>query len=145
MENNTKDRSSATKKGLTPLHKYQVSVVFLFALGYALFIPYSYFIEKHLLDQQVYAWYALFPWMALYITYCLRLRSKIPEKDQTKPQKRHIFYWVALGIAIVALNTSQQIPEQRIYSAFNASFIVFSLFLADSYWDFNEIIKRRKK
>lgn len=85
----------------------------------------------------MWQWYFIIPWMIGYTFYCLKLRSKIRVYERISPQKRHIGYWILLGISIIMIHLEPTNLE-RIY-AIDFAFIIFSLFLADSYWDFQKL------
>jgi hypothetical protein len=82
----------------------------------------------------VYQWYFTLPWTALYMYMGLKFREKIPKGERISPLKRPIVHWILLGIAIIAYQL-EPVNLMRYYS-FDFTFIIFTLFLADSYWDF---------
>ena len=126
---------------LDPLHRYQLAIIFLFLLGFFLLFPYWLLIQEYRLDHATWQWYYIIPWVILYSWYCLKLRNKIPREEQVKPQKRHLVYWVILGVVVVLLQR-QPIDLERLYGV-DFAFIVFSLFLADSYWDFRSLLSKK--
>lgn len=73
--------------------------------------------------------------MFLYVIYNLGLRNKITKKERISPVRRPIMHWVALGISSLVLYTKSPNLETRPESVIIA-FIIFSLFIADGYWDF---------
>lgn len=85
----------------------------------------------------IWQWYFIIPWMTGYTFYCLKLRSKIKAYERISPQKRHIGYWILLGISIIMIHL-EPTDLERIY-AIDFAFIIFSIFLADSYWDFQKL------
>ena len=129
---------------LHPHHRYQLMVVFLFILGLFLFIPYIIVIERNHLDIVAWGWLFAIPWMLAYSKICLRVRSKIGKGERVSPLKRPIGHWVLLGIMIVYMNVLKPFDFKKIYPAIDATFVVFSLFMADSYWDFTELKKIRR-
>jgi len=82
----------------------------------------------------VYQWYFTIPWTAIFVAWGLTLRGKIPQGERITPLKRPIVHWVLLGIAIIAYQL-EPVNLERYYS-FDLTFVIFTLFLADSYWDF---------
>jgi len=128
-------------------HRYQLEVIFLFVSGFFLFFPYFILIEEFGLELQVWQWYFFFPWMGFYVIYSLWMRSKITEKERIFPLKRPLVHWLLLGIfwfSFFHLRTENL--EKSI--AIDISFAIFTLFLADSYWDFKKFctkINKRKK
>lgn len=119
---------------LPALHRYQLSIIFLFVAGFFLLFPYYTWVKYSGYDLATWQWYFVLPWTALTSLYCLQKRNDIPKRDAVRPIKRPIGHWVLLGIALLMLHI-QPIDYERIYSV-DVAFIVFSLFLADSYWDF---------
>ena len=122
---------------LSSHHRYQLEVIFLFVFGFFLYIPYQILLEELGLDLIVWQWYFFWPWMIFYIFYSLNTRKKIPPEEQTSPLKRPIGHWVLLGISLIALH--EQTPSPEILQSLDLMFGIFSLFLADSYWDFKTL------
>ncbi len=81
-------------------------------------------------------WYYTIPWTILYSWKCLTLRNHTKKQERVKPLKRPIVHWVILGIIIIAVQLNP-VDLERIYSI-DLVFIIFTLFLADSYWDFQK-------
>ncbi len=119
---------------LAPHHRYQLEVVFLFVVGLFLFFPYFAFLELYNLDVNNWQWLLFWPWMLFYSFYSLQTRNKIKAGERKNPLKRPILLWVLLGLVIIALQI--QPTDLREAESLNISFIIFSIFLADSYWDF---------
>lgn len=122
------------RKHLHPHHIYQLEVIFLFILGFFLFFSYFLLIQKYNLDMAVYQWYFTIPWTLIFTAYGLKLRGRIPKGERISPLKLPMVHWILLGIAIIAYQI-EPVNLERYYS-FDLTFIVFTLFLADSYWDF---------
>jgi peptidoglycan/LPS O-acetylase OafA/YrhL len=127
-------------KYLHPHHRYQLGVVFLFVLGLVLLFPYALFMTKQGLDQTLYQWYFILPWSILYIMYGLYLRSRVSKEERIRPQKRHLVWWIVLGLALIFYHT-QPLNLERLYGV-DIIFTIFTLFLADTYWDFKDIPSR---
>ncbi|MBD3311509.1 MAG: hypothetical protein GF349_03365 [Candidatus Magasanikbacteria bacterium] len=123
---------------MSPHHHYQMTVIFLFVFGFFLVIPYYQLVNILQYDIQTWQWYFFWPWLIFYCLYCLVQRSKITRKEMLNPLKRPIMHWVLLGITIVLIHTQKETNLTDIYSL-DIAFSVFSLFLADSYWDFKKI------
>ncbi len=117
-------------------HHYQMACIFLFIFGFFFFFPYYIIMSEYNLDMQTYQWYFFIPWMLFYIIYCLKERIKIGEEERVGPMKRPIIHWIILGLSIVYMATQSNDLEklQSLYYAF----IIFSLFVADGYWDFRK-------
>ena len=123
---------------LTPHHHYQMTVIFLFVFGFFLVIPYYQMIEILELDIQTWQWYFFWPWVTFYSLYCLFQRTKIKRSEMRNPLKRPIIQWILLGITIILIHTQQETNLNDIYSL-DIGFTIFTIFLADSYWDFKKI------
>ncbi|HCC13946.1 MAG TPA: hypothetical protein DEP63_04315 [Candidatus Magasanikbacteria bacterium] len=117
-----------------PHHIYQLEVIFLFFIGFCLFFAYFLIMEYYQLDMATAQWYFVAPWTAIYTLWCLTLRTNIPKDEQITALKRPIIHWMLLGIMLLAYQL-EPINLERLYS-FDITFFVFTIFLADSYWDF---------
>ncbi len=126
---------------LSPHHHYQYSVIFLFVFGFFLFFPFYLIIKNFDLDGQIWQWYFFFPWMAFYIIYCLKQRAKILPVEELNPLKRHLIHWILLGLTLVMM--AMQPNDLKNYRAIDYAFIIFSLFLADGYWDYKKLSWRK--
>ena len=122
---------------LHPHHIYQLEVIFLFVFGFFLIIPYYLIIQQLKLDLSNWQWYFVIPWMIFYCFYSLKQRAKIPSSERVSPLKRPIGHWVLLGIILLAYHL-QPIDYEKMYSL-DIAFLIFSIFLADSYWDFEKL------
>lgn len=122
---------------LAPHHRYQLEVIFLFVFGFFLFIPYYLLIEELRLETAVWQWYFFWPWMIFYIIYSLNTRRHVPRSEAVAPLKQPIAHWVLLGLALIAFHTQSTDPTT--IQSLDLMFGIFSLFLADSYWDFKTI------
>jgi hypothetical protein len=121
-------------KSLEPHHRYQLEVIFLFAFGLLLFLPFYLALDEFDINMQTWQWVFFCPWMLFYIIYSLSMRKKITPEERVNPLKRPIAHWVLLGLTIVSFQMQPQ-NLTHIYSL-DLMFFIFSLFLADSYWDF---------
>jgi len=122
---------------LSPHQRYQLEVLFLFALGAFLFFTYYLIIEKLRWPILDYQWYFFAPWIAFYIIYSLFTRGRIKAAEKINPRHRHLLYWVLFGLTLVSLRL--QPSNLNHLRSFDIMFVVFSIFLADSYWDFKRI------
>ena len=119
------------------LRKYQLDIIFLFfalliIIG-LIFYGLSYFGE----DPPNFPWYTAGPLVVLYFAYVWEIRNKINIAERRKLTGKTMVYWIALGI-ILFTNFSAPISARE-YLTVNILFIVFTLLLADSYWDFKKI------
>lgn len=126
------------EQGLHPHHRYQLGVIFGFVLGIIGFFPFYLFIAMTERDMTVFQWYYIVPWLILYLRYVLRLRSSIRSSERINPMKRPIAHWVILGVGLVILHT-RPIDYETIYGL-DIAFSLFTILLADSYWDFKKIV-----
>lgn len=126
---------------LEPHHMYQLEVIFLFVAGFFLFFPFYFLVENvYLLNMHTWQWYFFWPWIMIYTLLSLRTRSKVQKREYTPARKRHTTYWIVLGITIVWIQI-QHISLTPLYTL-DIMYMVFSLFLADSYWDFRDTTTR---
>ncbi len=122
---------------LSPHHHYQMTVIFLFVFGFFLIFPFFRLVQIYNLDIQIWQWYFFLPWAVFYSFYCLYQRAKISRPEMRNPLKRPIIHWTLLGIAVILVH-SQPVDINNIY-ALDLGFTIFTIFLADSYWDFKKI------
>lgn len=122
---------------LSPHHHYQLATIFLFVFGFFLFFPYYILMKTYNVAIETYQWYFFWPWMIFYIIYCLRERNKIGPEERVTPLKRPIGHWVLLGLTSIAILLQPNDLEKM--HSLNYAFIVFSIFIADGYWDFREL------
>ncbi len=88
-------------------------------------------------DPHDYEWYIVGPTILLYFTYMWKIRSAIELKERRRLTGKTLAYWIALGITLF-VSYAGPIPAKD-YWSINLLFIVFTLLLADSYWDFEKI------
>lgn len=122
---------------LSPHHRYQLEIILLFALGAFLFFTYYLILEALAWPIIDYQWYFFVPFTAFYIIYSLFTRGKIGAREIINVRQRHLVYWILFGLTVIFLHL-QPSNLNRLLS-FDIMFAVFSLFLADSYWDFKKI------
>jgi len=135
---NLKKIITSDYKILSQRHHYQLTVILLFTFGFLLIIPYYLLIQMLNLNKYAYQWYFFVPWMFFYIIYCLVQRSKIKVYERRPARKRPIGHWVILGLVIIYIHLQPSSLED-LYSL-DLGFLIFTLFLADSYWDFRKIV-----
>jgi len=120
-------------------HHYQIAVIFLFVFGVFLFVPYYLLVNEFNLNMNDYQWYFFVPFLIVYIVYCLKERNKIGPEERVIPLRRPIGHWILLGITLIAFHLQPQDDYLEKIQALDISFAIFSLFLADGYWDFKKI------
>ena len=116
------------------LRKYQLDIIFLFFALLLLTWTMFYFLKFVGVDPHNYEWYIMIPLLILYIVGLIRVRATIIIADRRYLTGKSMAYWIALGIVLFA-SYETPIPASD-YWSINALFLVFTLFLADSYWDF---------
>lgn len=122
------------------LRKYQLDIIFLyFALMLIIGVCF-YLLEYWGADPHEYEWLIAGPLLIFYFVMLWRIRDKISLGDRRKMTAKSLFYWIALGIILVE-SYSAPISATE-YWSINALFIVFTLLLADSYWDFRQLTVR---
>jgi len=128
-------------------HHYQMSIILTYILSIFLFIAFYFILDYKNVDKNTWQWFFFVPWTIIYSWYNLKQRVKIKNNERIKPLKRPIIHWIILGLAILFL-LIQPIDLSGRLKTLDYSFIIFTLFVADGYWDFkNEDIKilKRKK
>ena len=119
------------------LRKYQLDIIFLF---FALFIIIGllfFGLASFGKDPHNFQWYTAGPLIFLYLAYVWEIRNKINISERRNITGKTLVYWIALGI-IIFTNFSDPISVRE-YITVDILFIVFTLLLADSYWDFKKI------
>ena len=116
------------------LRRYQLDIIFYF---FALFIIIGLIFYELLRlgkDPHDYEWLIVFPLVALSTIHLWQIRQKISLADRRALTGKTFVYWLLLSITLFA---SYQSPiAANDYWSINAMFIIFTLMLADSYWDF---------
>ncbi|MBI5221451.1 MAG: hypothetical protein HY979_01455 [Candidatus Magasanikbacteria bacterium] len=125
------------------LRQYQLDIIFLF-LAIILILWAFFFALKYLgADPHDYEWYLALPLTAFYLIYILRLRDKISIGDRRAMTTKSLVYWIMLGISLF---TSYATPiAAKDYWSLNLLYLIFSLLLADSYWDFKKMTMKDLK
>jgi hypothetical protein len=121
---------------LTAHHRYQLEVIFLFVAGLLAFITYHSILTYFAIDIERGQWYFFWPWMISYTTYSLIIRNRIPPSETISPLYRPIVHWVLLGLGLLAfhLQTSRMVSLPSV----DIAFAIFTVFIADAYWDFKK-------
>ena len=122
------------------LRKYQLDIIFLF-FALLVFIGLAFFgLEQFGQDPHKFEWLVVGPFMALYFAYCWEIRNKIELSARRNVTVKSLLYWIALGITIF-ISYAEPVGVKN-YLSINILFLVFTLLLADSYWDFAKISLR---
>lgn len=119
------------------LRKYQLDIIFLFFALIIILALIFYGLNYFGKDPHDFEWYTAGPLIFLYFAYLWKIRSKINISERRKLTSKTMIYWIALGI-ILFTNFNSPI-SLREYLTVKIMFIVFTLLLADSYWDFKKI------
>lgn len=126
------------------LRKYQLDIIFLFFA--LILIMWSYFYSLNYLgvDPHRYEWFMAGPLLCFYVFYIYKIRNEIAIVDRRSLTTKSLVYWILLGVSLFSTYTTP-IPAGD-YWSLNVLFFAFTLFLADSYWDFKSItLKSFKK
>ncbi len=132
---NWKKFLSIKHQHLCPHHHYQMTVILTYFFSFFILFPFYLLLDELKLDKNVWQWFFFVPWTIIYILYNLKQRAKIKDTERIEPLKRPIIHWIILGITITALLIQPINLEGRMI-ILDYSFIIFTLFVADGYWDF---------
>lgn len=116
------------------LRKYQLSIISLFFVEILILSCFLLLIKYFETDPHYYEWFLATPMIILYIVGLLQMREKIKLSERRRLTGKTLIYWILLGINLI-LSFSAPISA-RDYLSLDLFFIIFTLFLADSYWDF---------
>ncbi len=119
------------------LRKYQLDIIFLFVALLIFIMLFFYFIAYFGQDPHRFQWYVAGPLLILYAVYIWEIRNKINISERRCLTNKTLTLWILLGIGLFAI-FDQPIPAKE-YLSLDVLFILFTLFLADSYWDFKKI------
>lgn len=125
------------------LRQYQLDIIFLFFALILILWSFFYGLKYLGADPHDYEWYAAGPLLIFYLIYILRIRDKIELSDRRNMTTKSLIYWILLGISLFTSYTTP-VPA-RDYWSLNVLYLLFSLFLADSYWDFKMITMKSLK
>lgn len=119
------------------LRKYQLDIIFLFFAFTVIISTFFYYVKYFSADPHTYEWYIAGPIIVLYFVWMLKIRSGIKLFERRQSTGKSLAYWIALGIIIFA---SYEMPlSVNEYWSLNVFFLVFTLLLADSFWDFRKL------
>lgn len=120
------------------LRKYQVDIIFLyFSLMFLSWVLFYLIQEYFNTDPHEVEWYINGPLLLYYVVYLWQTRDHIKLADRRRLTSRTLFYWLILGIVLFATNYTPVVVDE--YLSSKLFFIVFTVFLADSYWDFKKM------
>ena len=130
------------------LRHYQLDIIFYFLLTLLLTWGSFYLLEQSGRDPHDYEWYIAGPILIAYGLWLWRVRGLINLSERRRLTGRTFIYWILLGIAMFASYITP-LPASE-YWSLNILYILFTLLLADSYWDFRalqlkNIFKRENK
>lgn len=116
------------------LRQYQLDIIFLF-FAFSIIIGVAFnSLTRFNADPHDYEWFIAGPIIILYFLYLWQIREKINLSDRRKMTGKSLLYWIVLGITLI-MSYSSPISVKE-YWSINVLFIIFTLLLADSYWDF---------
>ncbi|HSR88885.1 MAG TPA: hypothetical protein VLK22_00605 [Candidatus Udaeobacter sp.] len=119
------------------LRKYQLDIIFLFFALILILALIFYTLSHFGKDPHDFEWYTAAPLILLYFAYLWNIRSKINISERRRLTSKTLIYWIALGI--ILFNRFNSPISLNQYLTIKIMFIVFTLLLADSYWDFKKI------
>jgi len=126
------------------LRRYQLDIIFLFFALILIIWSFFYGLKYLGVDPHNYEWYVAGPLLLFYVVFILRLRDKIAINDRRAMTTKSMIYWIILGISLF-YTYATPIPVKD-YWSLNFLFLIFTILLADSYWDFKNItLKNFKK
>ena len=119
------------------LRRYQLDIIFLF-FAFGVIMRVSFVTLQGLgIDPHGIEWYIAGPLIALYAAYLGDIRGRISLADRRQLTGKSLAYWIALGI-VVSITYSQPLAANE-YWSMDILLLLFTLFLADSYWDFRAL------
>ncbi len=122
------------------LRKYQLEIVFLFFGLTGILWSVLSLLNLQGLDAHKFEWYVALPALIFYIVMLLKIRKRIKHQEHRALTGRSLAYWLALGVVLFA---SYDTPLSVLdYWSLEIMFILFTIFLADSYWDFRNLTFR---
>ncbi|OGH70336.1 MAG: hypothetical protein A2754_01190 [Candidatus Magasanikbacteria bacterium RIFCSPHIGHO2_01_FULL_47_8] len=119
------------------LRKYQLDIIFLFFGISSITWTIFYFIKSFGKDPHNYEWYVGAPLLAIYCAVLWRIREKINRHDRRELTGATLFYWITFGL-VLFLSYAAPLPARE-YWSIETFFIIFTIFLADSYWNFKKL------
>ncbi|MFA5174980.1 MAG: hypothetical protein WC430_00950 [Patescibacteria group bacterium] len=119
------------------LRQYQLDIVFLFFATMVILGVFFFMLEYFGANPQDYEWIIGAPLIAFYCVNLWNVRQKINISDRRKLTAKSLVYWVTFGI--ILFETYSNPLSVREYLSLNLLFVAFTIFLADSYWDFKKI------
>lgn len=119
------------------LRKYQLDIIFLFFALLMIIGLLFYGLSSFGEDPHNFQWYTAGPLIVLYFAYVWEIRNKINISERRGVTGKTLVYWIALGITLF-ISFDGPIPARE-YLTIDILFIIFTLLLADSYWDFKKI------
>ena len=115
------------------LRRYQLDIIFLFFALIVIVGLFFYLLEWFGVDPHDYEWFIALPLMVIYYFYLMSIRNKIDIADRRRLTGKSLIYWLMLGLTIIL---EYQTPiSARDYWSVNLFFLIFTILLADSYWD----------
>lgn len=119
------------------LRQYQLDIIFLFLAILLILWAFFYALKYLGADPHDYEWYVALPLTIFYLTYILRIRDKISIHDRRAMTTKSLVYWIVLGISLFTSYTTPIAAKD--YWSLNVLYLIFTLLLADSYWDFKKM------
>jgi hypothetical protein len=89
------------------------------------------------IDPHRAEWWIGGPLLFFYVAHLAHIRRNIPAADRRIMTTKSLVYWISLGCLLFA-SYATPLPAGDFWSL-NALFVIFTLLLADSYWDFKKL------
>ncbi|EKD43676.1 MAG: hypothetical protein ACD_72C00176G0003 [uncultured bacterium] len=125
------------------LRQYQLDIIFLFFAIVLILWAFFYGLKYLGADPHDYEWFVALPLMFFYLVYISHIRDKISLSDRRALTTKSLVYWILFGVSLFETYTTP-IPAKD-YWSLNALYLIFSILLADSYWDFKSITMKSLK
>jgi len=119
------------------LRKYQLDIIFLFFAEITIVGIFYVLLKNFGADPHDYEWFITGPLILFFVVFLWQIRNKINIHERRALTNKTLIYWIALGVTMF-LSYSSPISA-RDYITVDIFFIIFTLFLADSYWDFKKL------
>lgn len=119
------------------LRQYQLDIIFLFFAILLLVWSSFYGLKFFGADPHRYELYIAGPLLLLFVAILTKIRSKIKIHERRALTGKTLFYWIALGVSLFFTYSTPIAAKE--YLSVEILYILFTLFLADSYWDFKKL------
>ena len=119
------------------LRKYQLDIVFLFFGMSGILWSALAILAYWGADPHDYEWFISLPLLLIYLLLLSKIRRHIKQQEHRALTGKTLLYWIIFGSLLMA-SYATPLPATD-YWSLELIFILFTLFLADSYWDFRTL------